>query len=55
MTWSEGVPDPLVLAGPTYEVAFNLADVFALCGDAMLLSAVILHGVHHRAQLRERA
>jgi hypothetical protein len=32
-------------------VAFNLADVFALTGDALLLSAIVLHGVRHRAHL----
>jgi hypothetical protein len=34
-------------------VAFNLADLFAITGDALLLSAVVLHGIRHRARLRE--
>ncbi len=51
--WSQGVPDPLVVAGTMHGVAFNLADLFAIAGDALLLSAVILHGIRHRATLRE--
>ena len=53
LAWSEGVPDPLVLAGTRYGVAFNLADVFALVGDALLLSAAVLYGLRNRARLRE--
>jgi len=52
--WSQGVPDPLVLAGDTHGLAFNLADLFALNGDALLLSAAAVHGVRHRDRLRER-
>jgi lipoprotein signal peptidase len=52
--WSQGVPDPLVIAGAVNGLAFNLADVFAIAGDALLLSAVVLHGMRHRASLRER-
>jgi lipoprotein signal peptidase len=51
--WSQGVPDPLVVAGTLHGLAFNLADVFAIAGDALLLSAVVLHGMRHRASLRE--
>jgi lipoprotein signal peptidase len=51
--WSQGVPDPLVVAGTLHGLAFNLADVFAIAGDALLLSAVVLHGVRHRSRLRE--
>ena len=54
LAWSDGVPDPLVLAGTRYGVAFNLADVFALAGDAVLLSAAVLYGVRNRARLRDR-
>ena len=54
LAWSQGVPDPLVIAGAAHGVAFNLADVFALAGDAVLLSATALHGVRRHAQLRER-
>jgi lipoprotein signal peptidase len=51
--WPQGVPDPLVVSGTLHGVAFNLADLFAITGDALLLSAVVLHGVRHRARLRE--
>jgi len=51
--WQQGVPDPLVVQGATRGVAFNLADVFAFTGDVLLLSAVVVHGVRHRARLRE--
>jgi lipoprotein signal peptidase len=51
--WSQGVPDPLMIVGETHALAFNLADVFALVGDVLLLSAAVLHGVHHRETLRE--
>jgi len=50
---SQGVPDPLVVAGHTRGLAFNLADLFAIAGDALLLSAVVLHGIRHRARLWE--
>src|SRR6266516_737222 len=53
LAWAQGVPDPLVVAGSLHGVAFNLADLFAIAGDALLLSAVILHGIRHRATLRE--
>ena len=55
LAWSQGVPDPLVLAGETHGLAFNLADLFALAGDALLLSAAVVHGVRHRETLREPA
>jgi lipoprotein signal peptidase len=54
LAWSEGVPDPLVVAGSGYGIAFNLADVFAVVGDAMLLSAAVLYGLRNRARLHER-
>jgi lipoprotein signal peptidase len=53
LAWAEGVPDPLVVAGTTYGLAFNLADLFAVTGDSLLLSAVILLGVQRRGTLRE--
>jgi lipoprotein signal peptidase len=53
LAWSGGVPDPLVI-GRTTGVAFNLADLFAVSGDMLLLSAVAVHGVRHRHELRER-
>ena len=51
--WSKGVPDPLVVSGALHDVAFNLADLFALTGDALLLCAIAVHGVRHRTRLRE--
>ena len=51
--WSQGVPDPIVVQGATRGIAFNLSDVFAFAGDALLLSAVVVHGVRHRARLRQ--
>ena len=53
LAWSQGVPDPLVVAGTLHGLAFNLADLFAIAGDALLLSAVVLYGLRHRARLRE--
>jgi lipoprotein signal peptidase len=53
LAWPQGVPDPLVVAGTMHGVAFNLADLFAITGDALLLSAVVLHGIRHGAGLRE--
>ena len=54
LAWTQGVPDPFVVAGATHGLAFNLADLFAVSGDALLLSAVILYGMQQRARLRER-
>jgi lipoprotein signal peptidase len=51
--WPQGVPDPLVI-GRTTGIAFNLADLFAITGDMLLLSAVAVHGMRNRHQLRER-
>ena len=53
LAWSQGVPDPLVVSGTQHGVAFNLADLFAITGDALLLSAIVLYGIRHRASLRE--
>ena len=52
--WSQGVPDPLVVAGDTHGLAFNLADLFALSGDVLLISAAVVHGMRHRESLGER-
>ena len=52
LAWSQGVPDPLMIVSETRVLAFNLADVFALVGDVLLLSAAIIHGLRHRAQLK---
>ncbi|HEY3017398.1 MAG TPA: signal peptidase II [Gaiellaceae bacterium] len=54
LTWSQGVPDPLVVAGTTHGLAFNLADLFALVGDGTLLSAIVVYGVRQHERLRER-
>ena len=54
LAWSQGVPDPLVFSGEQQDLAFNLADLFALSGDALLLSAAIIHGLRNRERLRER-
>jgi lipoprotein signal peptidase len=54
LAWSRGVPDPFVIAGATHGLAFNLADLFAVVGDTLLLSTVILYGVQQRARLHER-
>jgi lipoprotein signal peptidase len=53
LAWSRGVPDPIVILGTTRGVAFNLADVFAVAGDMLLLSTVLVLGVQRRATLRE--
>jgi lipoprotein signal peptidase len=53
VVWSQGVPDPIVFIQATHGLAFNLADLFALVGDALLLSAAILYGVRQRERLRE--
>ena len=42
LAWGQGVPDPFVIAGATHGLAFNLADLFAVGGDSLLLSVVIL-------------
>jgi lipoprotein signal peptidase len=54
LAWAQGVPDPFVVVGARHGLAFNLADLFAVSGDALLLSAVILLGMQRRAALRER-
>jgi lipoprotein signal peptidase len=54
LAWPQGVPDPFVIAGATHGLAFNLADLFAVTGDTLLLSTVILYGMQQRARLRER-
>jgi lipoprotein signal peptidase len=53
LAWAQGVPDPFVIVGATHGLAFNLADIFAVGGDSVLLSAVVLLGLHRRAALRE--
>jgi lipoprotein signal peptidase len=53
LLWAQGVPDPFVIEGTTRGLAFNLADLFAVGGDSVLLSVVILLGLQRRAALRE--
>jgi lipoprotein signal peptidase len=53
LLWAQGVPDPFVITGATHGLAFNLADLFAVGGDSVLLSVVILLGLQRRATLRE--
>jgi Signal peptidase (SPase) II len=53
LAWSDGVPDPLVITGSSYGIAFNLADVFALAGDTVLLSAAVLYALRNRPRLRD--
>jgi len=53
LAWSQVVPDPLVI-GRTSGFAFDLADLFALSGDMLLLGAVAVHGVRHRHELGQR-
>ena len=53
LAWAQGVPDPFVITGATHGLAFNLADVFAVGGDSLLLSVVVLLGLQRRAALRE--
>ena len=53
LRWKQGVPDPFVITGATHGLAFNLADLFAVGGDSVLLSVVILLGLQRRAALRE--
>jgi len=55
LAWSQGVPDPFVIVGATHGLAFNLADLFAIGGDSVLLSVVILLGLQRRAALRGAA
>lgn len=47
LVWSRGVPDPLVV----HAVAFNLADVFVLCGDALLLCSAAVYVLRNRERL----
>ena len=53
LAWAQGVPDPFVIVGATHGLAFNLADLFAVGGDSLLLSVVVLLSLQRRAALRE--
>jgi hypothetical protein len=49
LAWNAGVPDPLVLRN----FAFNLADVFVLAGDALLLTSAAVYALRNRNRLRQ--
>ena len=51
--WAQGVPDPLIVTSGVHAIAFNLADLFALAGDALLLSAIAVYGLRNRGRLAE--
>ena len=53
LAWNKGVPDPIVIVGATCGLAFNLADIFAVVGDTLLLSTVLVLGMQRRGALRE--
>ena len=50
-----GVPDPLVVQGATRGLAFNLADVFAVVGDVVMIAALVVYGMRRRLVLEQRA
>jgi lipoprotein signal peptidase len=50
-----GVPDPLVVQGATRGLAFNLADVFAVVGDIVMITAFVVHGLRRQAALGAQA
>ena len=45
------VPNPLVIGGYGHGLAFNLADVFVLLGNLLLMSALIVLTVRNRQRL----
>jgi lipoprotein signal peptidase len=49
-----GVPDPLVLQVETTGLAFNLADVFAVVGGIVMITAVVVQGLRRQAALADR-
>jgi lipoprotein signal peptidase len=50
-----GVPDPLVVQGATRGLAFNLADVFAVVGDIVMIAALIAHGLRRPTAFGKQA
>jgi lipoprotein signal peptidase len=52
---ARGVPDPLVIRGATTGLAFNLADVFAVVGGIVMISAIVLHALRSQATPAERS
>ena len=47
----EGVPNPIVVGGSDFLIAFNLADVFTLTGILVLTSALVVVTIDHRERL----
>ena len=47
--WSEGAPNPLVAGG----IAFNVADVSAVLGVALLVPAILVFAARNRERLFE--
>jgi len=45
------VPNPLTLTHGTFTLAFNLADVFFLLGNLLLMTALVTEAVRHRDRL----
>lgn len=45
------VPNPLTISGYGYGVAFNLADVFFLLGNVLLMATLIVAALHNRDRL----
>jgi hypothetical protein len=45
------VPNPFTISPGTYSLAFNLADVFFLLGNLLLMTALIVLTVRHRGRL----
>ena len=45
------VPNPLTIGHGDYTLAFNLADVFFLLGNLLLMTALIVVTVRHRGRL----
>jgi lipoprotein signal peptidase len=54
LVFSGGVPDPLLLTRGGSYLAFNLADVLALCSAVGLLSAAAAYALRHQGALFER-
>jgi lipoprotein signal peptidase len=45
------VPNPLIVHGAHFTVAFNLADVFFLVGNLLLMTTLAAEAVRHRDRL----
>jgi hypothetical protein len=46
-----GIPNPIVVSGETHVIAFNLADVFAVTGIALLVVVLSLVSIRNRHRL----